>query len=274
MRMKTFFLSALMLALIWPVMAQERSIVVASTTSTEDSGLFGYLLPVIKAKTGITVKVVALGTGQALDLARRGDADVVFVHAKAQEEQFVAEGFGVKRFDVMYNDFVLIGPRSDPAHIAGSKDILAALRRIKEQQASFVSRGDRSGTHTAELALWKKAGIDIANDKGPWYRDIGQGMGAALNTATAMNAYVLADRGTWLSFKNRGDLTIAVEGDRQLFNQYGVILVNPAKFPHVKTADGQAFVDYLLSPEGQKAITDYKIDGQQLFFPNASAKGS
>jgi tungstate transport system substrate-binding protein len=274
MRMKNFFLSVFMLAMIWPAMAQERSIMVASTTSTEDSGLFGYLLPVIKAKTGITVKVVALGTGQALDLARRGDADVVFVHAKAQEEQFVAEGFGVKRFDVMYNDFVLIGPRSDPAHIAGSKDILAALRRIKEQQASFVSRGDRSGTHTAELALWKKAGIDIANDKGPWYRDIGQGMGAALNTATAMNAYVLADRGTWLSFKNRGDLTIAVEGDRQLFNQYGVILVNPAKFPHVKTADGQAFVDYLLSPEGQKAIADYKIDGQQLFFPNASAKGS
>jgi tungstate transport system substrate-binding protein len=257
-----------------PAFAQEKSIVVASTTSTQDSGLFGYLLPIFKAKTGIEVKVIAQGTGQALDTARRGDADVVFVHAKPAEEKFVAEGFGVKRFEVMYNDFVLIGPRSDPAGIAGSKDILAALKTIKAKQAPFVSRGDRSGTHQAELALWKNAGIDIANDKGPWYRDIGQGMGAALNTASAMNAYVLSDRGTWISFKNRGDLAIAVEGDKQLFNQYGVILVNPEKFPHVKKDLGQAFIDYLVSPEGQRTIANYKIDGQQLFFPNAAQKGS
>jgi tungstate transport system substrate-binding protein len=257
-----------------PAASQDKSIVVASTTSTEDSGLFGYFLPLVKAKTGLTVKVVALGTGQALDLARRGDADVVFVHAKSQEEQFVAEGFGVKRFDVMYNDFILIGPKGDPAHVAGSKDILAAFQKIKDAQAPFVSRGDRSGTHTAELALWKKAGIDINAAKGPWYKDIGQGMGAALNTAAAMNAYVLADRGTWLSFKNRGELQIAVEGDKQLFNQYGVILVNPQKFSQVKAADGQAFIDYVLSPEGQKAISNYKIDGQQLFFPNATERGS
>jgi tungstate transport system substrate-binding protein len=257
-----------------PAFAQEKSIVVASTTSTQDSGLFGYLLPIFKAKTGIEVKVIAQGTGQALDTARRGDADVVFVHAKPAEEKFVAEGFGVKRFEVMYNDFILIGPKSDPAGIAGSKDILAALKTIKAKQAPFVSRGDRSGTHQAELALWKNAGIDIANDKGPWYRDIGQGMGAALNTASAMNAYVLSDRGTWTSFKNRGDLAIAVEGDKQLFNQYGVILVNPEKFPHVKKDLGQAFIDYLVSPEGQKTIANYKIDGQQLFFPNAAQKGS
>jgi tungstate transport system substrate-binding protein len=254
--------------------SQDRSIVVASTTSTEDSGLFGYLLPIFKAKTGITVKVIAQGTGQALDTARRGDADVVFVHAKPAEEKFVAEGFGVKRFDVMYNDFVLIGPKSDPAGIAGSTDILAALKTVKAKQSPFVSRGDRSGTHQAELARWKTAGIDIAADKGPWYRDIGQGMGAALNTASAMNAYVLSDRGTWISFKNRGDLVIAVEGDKNLFNQYGVILVNPAKFPHVKTALGQAFIDWVLSTEGQTTIAGYKIDGQQLFFPNAAQKGS
>jgi tungstate transport system substrate-binding protein len=265
---------ATVVALASPALAQEKSIVVASTTSTQDSGLFGYLLPIFKAKTGIDVKVIAQGTGQALDTARRGDADVVFVHAKPAEEKFVAEGFGVKRFEVMYNDFVLIGPKSDPAGIAGSKDILAALKTIKAKQAPFVSRGDRSGTHQAELALWKDAGIDIANDKGPWYRDIGQGMGAALNTASAMNAYLLSDRGTWISFKNRGDLTIAVEGDKHLFNQYGVILVTPEKFPHVKRDLGQAFIDYLLSPEGQKTIANYKIDGQQLFFPNATQKGS
>jgi tungstate transport system substrate-binding protein len=252
--------------------AQERSIVVASTTSTQDSGLFGYLLPIFKAKTGIDVKVVAQGTGQALDTARRGDADVVFVHAKPEEEKFVAEGFGVKRFDVMYNDFVLIGPKSDPAGIAGTKDIVAALKTIKAKQAPFVSRGDRSGTHQAELQLWKDAGIDIAADKGPWYRDIGQGMGAALNTASAMNAYVLSDRGTWISFKNRGDLVIAVEGDKRLFNQYGIILPNPERFPHVKKELGQIFIDYVLSPEGQRTIANYKIDGQQLFFPNAATK--
>jgi tungstate transport system substrate-binding protein len=254
-------------------LAEDRSIVVASTTSTQDSGLFGYLLPIFKAKTGIDVKVVAQGTGQALDTARRGDADVVFVHAKAQEEKFVAEGYGVKRFDVMYNDFVLIGPKSDPAGIKG-KDIETALKTIREKGAPFVSRGDRSGTHTAELALWKQAGIDIATAKGPWYREIGQGMGAALNTANALNAYVLSDRGTWLSFENRGDLEIVVEGDKRLFNQYGVMLVNPEKYPSVKKDLGQAFVDWLISPEGQTTIAGYKIGGQQLFFPDADKKGS
>jgi len=254
--------------------AQDKSIIVASTTSTQDSGLFGHLLPIFTAKTGIEVKVIAQGTGQALDTARRGDADLVFVHAKAAEEQFLAEGFGVKRYPVMYNDFVLIGPKSDPAHIKGAKDIVAALKTIKEKAATFVSRGDRSGTHIAELNLWKAAAIDIAADKGPWYRDIGQGMGAALNTASAMDAYVLSDRGTWLSFKNRGDLDIAVEGDHRLFNQYGVMLVNSQKHPHVKKEWGQAFVDWLISPEGQKAIADFKIEGRQLFFPNASSPGA
>jgi len=249
--------------------AQERSIVVASTTSTQDSGLFGYLLPIFKAKTGIDVKVVAQGTGQALDTARRGDADVVFVHAKPEEEKFVADGFGVRRFDVMYNDFVLIGPHSDPAGVNGSRDIMAALKAILAKAAPFVSRGDRSGTHQAELALWRDAGIDIAGTKGAWYRDIGQGMGAALNTAAAMNAYVLSDRGTWIAFRNRGDLVLAVEGDQRLFNQYGIILVNPAKFPHVKRELGQQFIDFILSPEGQQVIADYKIAGQQLFFPDA-----
>jgi tungstate transport system substrate-binding protein len=254
--------------------AGDKSIVVASTTSTQDSGLFGYILPIFKAKTGIDVKVIAQGTGQALDTGRRGDADVVFVHAKPAEEQFIAEGAGLKRYPVMYNDFVLIGPKSDPAGIAGNKDIVAALEAIKAKGAPLVSRGDRSGTHQAELALWKAAGIDIAKEKGPWYRDIGQGMGAALNTASAMNAYVLSDRGTWISFKNRGDLEIAVEGDNRLFNQYGVILVNPQKHPHVKQALGQTFIDWLISPDGQKTIANYKIDGQQLFFPNATVPGA
>jgi tungstate transport system substrate-binding protein len=254
-------------------LAEDRSIVVASTTSTQDSGLFGYLLPIFKASTGIEVKVIAQGTGQALDTARRGDADVVFVHAKAQEEKFLAEGFGMKRFDVMYNDFVLIGPKSDPAAVKGS-NIETALKTIQAKGAPFVSRGDRSGTHSAELALWKQAGIDIAATKGPWYREIGQGMGAALNTAGAMNGYVLSDRGTWISFRNRGDLDIIVEGDKRLFNQYGVMLVNPDKFPHVKKDAGQAFVDWLVSAEGQAAIAGYKIDGQQLFFPDADKKGS
>jgi tungstate transport system substrate-binding protein len=256
-----------------PATAEDRSIVVASTTSTQDSGLFGYLLPIFKNKTGIDVKVIAQGTGQALDTARRGDADVVFVHAKAQEEKFLAEGFGVKRFDVMYNDFVLIGPKSDPAGVKGG-DIETALKTIQAKSAPFVSRGDRSGTHSAELALWTQAGIDIAASKGTWYREIGQGMGAALNTASAMNGYVLSDRGTWLSFKNRGDLEIVVEGDRRLFNQYGVMLVNPAKYPSVKKELGQTFVDWLISPEGQAAIAGYKIDGQQLFFPDADKKGA
>jgi tungstate transport system substrate-binding protein len=261
-------LLAVLLAVL-PALAQEKFIVVASTTSTEQSGLFGYLLPVFQKKTGIQVRVVALGTGQALDLARRGDADVVFVHARSAEEKFFAEGHGVRRFDVMYNDFVLIGSKSDPAKISGGKDILEGLRKIRAAGAPFVSRGDNSGTHIAELDLWKAAGIDIATEKGPWYRDTGQGMGPALNTASAMNAYILSDRGTWISFKNRGALAIAVEGDKRLFNQYGVMLVNPARHPNVKKDLGQAFVDWVISPEGQKTIAEYKIGGEQLFFPNA-----
>jgi tungstate transport system substrate-binding protein len=265
--------SALLLAAS-PTQAQTQSIVVASTTSTQDSGLFGHILPLFKAATGIDVRVVAQGTGQALDTGRRGDADVLFVHAKAQEEKFVADGFGVKRYPVMYNDFVLIGPKSDPAGIKGTSDIVAALQAIKAKGSPFISRGDRSGTHIAELDLWKAAGIDIAKDRGPWYKEIGQGMGAALNTASASNAYVLSDRGTWISFKNRGDLEILVQGDKRLFNQYGVILVNPAKYPHVKKEQGQAFIDWLVSAAGQKAIADYKIDGQQLFFPDANMPGA
>ena len=253
-----------------PVLAQEKSIVVASTTSTQDSGLFGHILPLFKAKTGIDVRVVAQGTGQALDTARRGDADVVFVHARAQEEKFVADGFGVKRFDVMYNDFVLIGPKTDPAKVKGGSDILAALKSIHQAGSPFVSRGDKSGTHAAELALWKAAELDPAGQKPTWYREIGQGMGAALNTAGSMSAYVLADRGTWISFKNKGDLDIVVEGDKRLFNQYGVMLVNPAKHPHVKKDLGQAFVDWIVSGDGQAAIKSYRIEGQQLFFPNAA----
>jgi tungstate transport system substrate-binding protein len=256
-----------------PALAQDKSIVVSSTTSTTDSGLFNHILPLFKQKTGIDVKVVSQGTGQALDTGRRGDSDVVFVHARSQEEKFVADGFGVKRFPVMYNDFILIGPKSDPAGIKGKKDIVAALKAIKEKSVPFISRGDKSGTHSAELNLWKTAGIDIAADKGPWYKEIGQGMGAALNTASASNGYVLADRGTWLSFKNRGELDIVVEGDAKLFNQYGVILVNPTKHSSVKKAEGQAFIDWLVSPDGQKAIADYKINGQQLFFANATAQG-
>ncbi len=268
-------LLALFLAI--PVLAsqaQDRFITVASTTSTEQSGLFGYLLPIFEKETGIQVRVVALGTGQALDLARRGDADVVFVHAKSAEEKFLAEGEGVKRFPVMYNDFVLIGPKSDPAKIADGKDIVAALKKIQTAQAPFVSRGDRSGTHMAELDLWKVAGIDLDKAKGPWYRDTGQGMGPALNTAASMNAYLLADRGTWIAFKNRGDLEILVEGDKRLYNQYGVMLVNPAKHPGVKKDLGQTFVDWLVSPDGQKAIGSYEINGEQLFFPNAGQAGA
>jgi tungstate transport system substrate-binding protein len=250
--------------------AQDKSILVASTTSTQDSGLFGHLLPLFKAKTGIDVRVVAQGTGQAIDTGRRGDADVVFVHSRAAEEKFLAEGFGVKRYPVMYNDFILVGPQPDPAGIKGSKDIVAALKTLKDKGVPFISRGDKSGTHQAELKLWSIAGVDIAKDKGPWYREIGQGMGAALNSASASNAYVLADRATWLSFKNKGDLVIAVEGDKRLFNQYGVILVNPAKHPSVKKELGQQFIDWLVSAEGQKAIADYKVNGEQLFYPNAS----
>jgi tungstate transport system substrate-binding protein len=257
-----------------PALAQDKSIVVASTTSTQDSGLFGHLLPLFKARSGIDVKVVAQGTGQALDTARRGDADVVLVHAKAQEEKFVASGYGVKRFDLMYNDFVLIGPGSDPAGVRGWNDIVTALQAIREKAAPFISRGDKSGTHAAELALWKQAGIDINAAKGSWYREIGQGMGAALNMAGASGAYVLSDRGTWLSFRNPGDLVISVEGDRRLFNQYGVILVNPAKHPAVKAALGQNFIDWLLSDAGQAAIAGYRINTRQLFFPNGERKAS
>ncbi len=250
--------------------AQDKSIVVASTTSTQDSGLFGHILPMFKAKAGIDVKVIAQGTGQALDTARRGDADVVFVHAKAQEEKFVAEGFGVKRYEVMYNDFVLVGPKNDPAKIKGGKDVAAALKAISGSASPFVSRGDKSGTHSAELNLWKAAGLDPAAAKPAWYREIGQGMGAALNTSQAMGAYVLADRGTWISFKNKADIEILVEGDRALFNQYGVILVSPAKHAHVKKELGQTFIDWIVSADGQNAIRSFKIEGQQLFFPNAA----
>ena len=250
--------------------AQEKFIVVSSTTSTEQSGLFGYILPVFEKESGIKVRVVALGTGQALDTGRRGDADVVFVHDKVAEEKFVTEGWGVERKEVMYNDFILVGPRADPAKAAG-KDILEGLRRIAgaEPRPAFVSRGDKSGTHAAELRYWKMAGIDLETIKGPWYRDTGSGMGPALNAAASMNAYLLADRGTWLAFKNRGELGVVVEGDTRLFNQYGVILVNPAKHPHVKREEGQRFIDWLLSQTGQKTIAEYKIGGEQLFFPNA-----
>jgi tungstate transport system substrate-binding protein len=262
-------LSALLVAVSAPSVFAQKFITVASTTSTEQSGLFRHILPAFEKKTGIQVRVVALGTGQALDMARRGDADVVFVHAKAAEEKFVAEGYGVKRLPVMYNDFVLVGPKSDPAKVRGGKDILQALRKIRAEKAPFVSRGDRSGTHMAELALWREAAIDVSAEKGAWYRDTGQGMGPALNSASSMNAYILADRGTWIAFKNRGSLAILVEGDKRLFNQYGVILVNPAKHKHVKKEMGQAFIDWMVSPEGQKAIANYRIGGEQLFFPNA-----
>ena len=268
--MGLMFRALVIASLAFAAQAQEKFITVASTTSTEQSGLFKHLLPVFEKTTGIQVRVVAVGTGQALDIGRRGDADVLLVHARPLEEKFMADGQGVKRYDVMYNDFVLIGPYSDPAHVAGTEDVAAAFRKIKAAQAPFVSRGDRSGTHFAEVELWKAAGIDIAKEKGPWYRDTGQGMGPALNTAAGMNAYILSDRGTWLSFKNRGDLTIVVEGDKRLFNQYGVMLVNPQKHPNVKKEWGQAFVDWLISPAGQQAIAGYKISGQQLFFPNAS----
>jgi tungstate transport system substrate-binding protein len=251
-----------------------RFITVSSTTSTTDSGLFGHLLPAFQRATGIEVRIVSQGTGQALDTGRRGDADVVFVHARAQEEKFVADGFGVERRPVMYNDFVLIGPKQDPAGIRGKQDIAAALKAIQAGAAPFVSRGDRSGTHAAELGLWKAAGIDLEAARGPWYREIGQGMGAALNTAGAMGAYVLADRGTWLNFRNRGDLEIVVEGDRRLFNQYGVILVSPARHAHVKKDDGQRFIDWLVGLEGQRAINGYRINGEQLFFANAMQPGA
>jgi tungstate transport system substrate-binding protein len=251
-----------------PTLAEDRFIVVASTTSTLDSGLFEHLLPLFAQKTGIEVRVVAKGTGQAIKEAQNGDADVLFLHDKKSEKKFVADGFGVKRFDVMYNDFVIVGPKSDPAGITGLKDAPAALAKVAAANAPFASRGDDSGTHKAELRLWTAAGVDVKAASGGWYRETGSGMGPTLNTAAGMGAYALADRGTWLAFKNKGDLEILVEGDRRLFNQYGVMLVNPQKHPHVKATDGQAFVDWLISPEGQRAIADFKIEGQQLFFPN------
>lgn len=262
-------LPLLIAAFALPAMAQERSITIASTTSTEQSGLFGHILPIFTREAGIAVRVVALGTGQALDVGRRGDADVVFVHDRAAEERFVAEGFGGPRRHVMFNDFVITGPTADPARIAGLGDTAEALRRIAAARAPFISRGDRSGTHAAELRLWQLAGIDPASGRGQWYREVGQGMGPALNTAAAQGAYILADRGTWLSFRNRQDQRIFIEGDARLFNQYGVMLVNPQRHPHVKAADGQRFIDWLLSPAGQSAIAAYRINGEQLFFPNA-----
>ena len=257
-------------ALAMPAMAQERFITVSSTTSTEQSGLFGHILPIFTRESGITVRVVALGTGQALDVGRRGDADVVFVHDRVAEERFVAEGFGGPRRHVMFNDFVITGPAADPARIAGLRDTNEALRRVAQARAPFISRGDRSGTHAAELRLWQLAGVDPAQGRGQWYREVGQGMGPALNTAAAQGAYILTDRGTWLSFRNRQDQRVLVEGDTRLFNQYGVMLVNPQRHPHVKAADGQRFIDWILSPAGQAAIADYKINGEQLFFPNAT----
>lgn len=251
-----------------PAPAQDKSIVVASTTSTEQSGLFKHILPPFEAKTGIKVRVVAQGTGQALDMGKRGDADVVFVHDREAELKFVADGFGVERREVMYNDFVVVGPGADPAKVKGSKNTVEALKKIAAAKAAFASRGDKSGTHAAELRFWKAAGIDLAAAKGAWYRETGSGMGPTLNTAAAMDAYALTDRGTWLSFKNRQRLVIAVEGDAKLFNQYGVMLVNPAKHKHVKKELGMAFVDWITSPEGQAAIAGYKIGGEQLFFPN------
>lgn len=262
--------AALALGLSGAVQAQDQFIVVQSTTSTQNSGLFDHILPIFQEKTGIEVRVVAVGTGQAIKNAENGDGDVLFVHAKAAEEKFVAEGHGLQRSDVMYNDFILVGPPADPAGIAGTKDITAALTKIAETGATFASRGDDSGTHKAELKLWKEAGIDAAAASGDWYRETGSGMGATLNTGTAMGAYVLTDRATWISFGNKGDYQIAVEGDTRLFNQYGIILVNPAKHENVKAEAGQAFIDWVLSAEGQQAIADYKIDGQQLFFPNAN----
>jgi tungstate transport system substrate-binding protein len=254
-----------------PAGAQDQYITVASTTSTENSGLFGELLRKFTEATGIEVRVVAVGTGQAIELARNGDADVLFVHHKPSEEQFVADGFGVERHEVMYNDYVIVGPASDPAGIEGGKNAVAALDKIAEAKAPFASRGDDSGTHKAELALWQEAGVDVAGASGTWYRETGSGMGPTLNTAAGMDAYMLTDRGTWLSFENRQNLEIVVEGDPRLFNQYGIILVNPEKNPHVKAELGQTFIDWVLSDAGQEAIGAFEINGQHAFFPNAKS---
>jgi tungstate transport system substrate-binding protein len=268
--LRRLLMAAALLAVAPPVRAQERFITVASTTSTEQSGLFRQLVPIFTAETGITVRVVALGTGQALDVGRRGDADVVFVHDRAAEERFVAEGFATARRHVMFNDFVIVGPAGDPARVGGLRDANEALRRIAAARAPFVSRGDRSGTHAAELRLWQLAGADPVAGRGQWYREVGQGMGPALNTAAALGAYILTDRGTWLGFRNRQELRVLVEGDARLFNQYGVMLVNPRRHGHVKAADAQRFVDWIVGPGGQRAIAGFRIHGEQLFFPNAA----
>jgi tungstate transport system substrate-binding protein len=262
-------LAGLLAAPAGSALAAGTFITVASTTSTENSGLFGYILPKFTALTGIEVRVVAKGTGQAIKIAQNGDVDVLFVHHRPSEDKFVTDGYATRRYDVMYNDFVLVGPGSDPAGIAGTKDAAAAFGRIAKTQTPFASRGDNSGTHKAELGIWKAAGIDVKQASGTWYRELGSGMGATLNTAAGMDAYTLADRGTWLSFKNRRNLKVVVEGDPRLFNPYGVMLVNPAKHPSVKAKEGQAFIDWLVSPAGQRAIGEYKINGEQLFYPNA-----
>src|SRR5687768_6452193 len=273
---RTVLVSMLLATLVVAVALAQRAgaeqpfIVLQSTTSTENSGLFKHILPLFKEKTGIEVRVVAVGTGQALKNAERGDGDVVLVHDKAAEQNFVAAGFGVKRHDVMFNDYVIVGPQEDPAGLDGLKDAAAALRKIAGAGALFASRGDDSGTHKAELALWKAAGIDVKAASGDWYRATGSGMGPTLNTAAGMGAYALTDRGTWISFKNRGSLKVVVEGDERLFNPYGVVLVNPARHPTVKAKEGQAFIEWLMGPEGQEAIRSYTVDGQQLFFPNAA----
>ncbi len=260
-------------ALSVPVLAADESIILQSTTSTANSGLYDVILPKFTNKTGVRVDVVAVGTGQAIKNAMNGDGDVLLVHAKPAEEQFVADGYGVERFDVMYNDFIIVGPPADPAGVKGTKDAPGAFGKIAGAQAVFASRGDDSGTHKKELALWKAAGVDPSAASGSWYRETGSGMGATLNAAVGMGAYALTDRGTWVSFKNKGEHAILVEGDDDLFNQYGVILVNPQKHPNAKAEQGQAFVDWILSDEGQQAIADYQLDGQQLFFPNASEQG-
>jgi tungstate transport system substrate-binding protein len=264
-----FTLALALFMLTGAVPAADRSIILQSTTSTQNSGLYDAILPTFTAKTGIRVNVVAVGTGQAIKNAQNGDGDVLLVHAKSAEEKFVAEGYGVERFDVMYNDFIVVGPPSDPAGVKGMTDAAAALAKIAAEKAPFASRGDNSGTHKKEVSLWNKAGVDIAGASGSWYRETGSGMGATLNAAVGMGAYALTDRGTWISFKNKSDYVIAVEGSPDLFNQYGVILVNPKKHPKVKAAEGRAFIDWILSDEGQAAIAAYKLDGQQLFFPNA-----
>jgi len=272
----TLTATALIAVATWaaPALAQDKAIIVQSTTSTENSGLFKHLLPIFEKKTGIKVHVVAVGTGQAIKNSQNGDGDVLLVHAKSAEEQFVKEGWGVARFDLMYNDYIVVGPPADPAKVGGMKDAKEAFKKIAAAQVVFLSRGDNSGTHKAELQIWKAAGVDPKKASGKWYREAGSGMGATLNTGVGMGAYVLADRGTWISFKNKGDFKIQVEGAKDLFNQYGIMLVNPKKHPKVKAKEGQAFIDWLLGADGQKAIADFKLEGKQLFFPNAKSRKS